>query len=82
MWHPIEYINRHWYWIKFKEGFWWTCEKGKVKTPQKYGLGVKAHPYIDSPDQRRIELAGIYSDKESEAKTCTEVSEVDKPTND
>jgi len=79
---PIEYINRHWYWINHKEGFWWTCQRAQIKAPQKYYLGTKNRPFIESPDQRRIELAGVFSESESEEKSQTQITDSDIPTND
>jgi len=79
---PIEYINGQWYWINHDQGFWWTCQKVQVKAPQKYSLGTKARPFIESPDQKRIELAGVFSESESEEKSQMQVTESDLPTND
>jgi len=79
---PIEYINRHWYWINYEQGFWWTCPQAQIKAPQKYSLGTKAWPFIDLPDLKRIELASVFSESESDEKSWTQATESDFPMND
>ena len=53
-----------------------------MRSPQRLGLGTKDRPYIESPDLRRIELAGILSGTESVERSHTQISEVEAPTND
>jgi len=77
----VEYINGQWYWINHKEGFWWTCQQARIKAPQKYNLGTKNRPFIKSPDIKRIELVGVFSESESEEKSQTQVTDSDLPTN-
>ena len=78
----VEFINGDWYTIHWEEDLWWVSKNDWIRNTQERGLGTKSRPYISSPDQCQIKLAGIFSKTNSAAPSTLVQTLEDFPTVD
>ena len=66
--HAVEYINNHWYFIRWANNAWWTSKGDRIFEPKELGLGTTDSPYIESLDLKRLKLERDPSEDSDEAK--------------
>ena len=73
--HAVEYINNHWYFIRWANNAWWTSKSDRVFEPKELGLRTSDSPYIESPDLKRLKLKHDPSEDSDEAEVDSENSD-------